>query len=90
MMKAEALWRLNNSDQSALALVNLIRNRAGLDDFTSLTAEDLLAERGREFFYEYWRRQDLIRFKKFTDAWAFQTGVRTLQRAVSDSAFSFE
>jgi len=38
----------------------------------ALTPDDLLAERGREFFYEGWRRQDLIRFGKFDDPWIFK------------------
>ena len=30
---------------------------------------ELLNERGREFAYEMFRREDLIRFGKFQDAW---------------------
>ena len=69
MMKAEALWRINNGDAEALALVNEVRARAGVSDFTELTAENLLAERGREFFVECHRRSDLIRFGKYTEDW---------------------
>lgn len=75
LMQAEARWRLDNSDPEALRLVNLIRERAGVDNFTSLTAEQILEERGREFFYELMRRQDLIRFQgnegetRFNDSW---------------------
>ncbi len=69
LMKAEALWRLNNSDPEALTLVNMVRQRAGVAPYASLTADDLLAERGREMFYEGWRRQDLIRFGKYNDPW---------------------
>ena len=47
----------------------MIRQRAGVAPFASLTADDLLAERGREMFFEGWRRQDLIRFGKYNDAW---------------------
>jgi hypothetical protein len=65
LSKAEALWRKNAGSAEALALVNQVRARAGVPDFTSLTADDLLAERGREMFYEGVRRQDLIRFDKF-------------------------
>ena len=38
LMKAEALWRIsgNSADADALALVNQIRNRAGLSDLASL------------------------------------------------------
>jgi hypothetical protein len=40
-----------------------------VDLFTSLDADKLLAERGREMFAEMTRRQDLIRFGKWEDAW---------------------
>lgn len=75
LMKAEALWRLNPGDANALMLVNEIRNRAGVDSFDSLTEDRLLAERGRELFYENVRRQDLIRFQgvsgetRYNDPW---------------------
>ncbi len=69
LSKAEALWRLNSSSTEALALVNQIRDRAGVDPFTSLDADKLLAERGREMFAEMTRRQDLIRFGRWSDAW---------------------
>jgi hypothetical protein len=69
LMKAEALWHQNAGSPDALAIVNQVRNRAGVDALASLTAEDLLAERGREMFYEGWRRNDLIRFGKYNDPW---------------------
>jgi hypothetical protein len=77
LMKAEALWRKSGSatDAGALALVNLIRTRAGLTGLTSLdgalsfdlaggsvSGGELFNERGREMFAEHSRRQDLIRF----------------------------
>jgi hypothetical protein len=69
LMRAEALWRMNPSDSEALALVNQIRARAGVAPFTELTAENLLAERGREMFGECHRRTDLIRFGVFGEPW---------------------
>lgn len=66
LMKAETEIRLGRSGD---AWVNPIRERAGVDDFTGTTLEMLLAERGRELFAEGHRRQDLIRFGKFGDAW---------------------
>lgn len=68
LVKAEALFRKNAGDATALALVNQIRSRAAVAPLASLTANDLLAERGREMFAEGWRRQDLIRFGKYADA----------------------
>ncbi|MCK6617903.1 MAG: RagB/SusD family nutrient uptake outer membrane protein [Cyclobacteriaceae bacterium] len=69
LMRAEALWRLNPSSTEALNLVNQVRSRAGINPLGALTADDLLAERGREMFAEGYRRSDLIRFGKFNDAW---------------------
>ncbi len=72
LIRAEALWRLNAGSTEALTLVNQIRVRAKVDAFASLTADNLLAERGREMFAEMTRRQDLIRFGKFAEAWGFK------------------
>jgi hypothetical protein len=78
LMKAEALWRMNSNPTEALRLVNMIRQRAGVQSFTSLSAEQILAERGREMFWEMTRRQDLIRFEgeqgatEFNDPWEFK------------------
>ena len=65
LIRAEALWRQSAGSAEALTLVNQVRDRAGVDDFGSLTADNLLAERGREMFAEMNRRQDLIRYGKF-------------------------
>lgn len=68
LMKAECAFRLGrNAD--ALALVNQIRTRAGAAPLTTLTADILLSERGKELFAEGQRRSDLIRFGKFNDEW---------------------
>lgn len=75
LMKAEALWRQNTGGSTALMLVNQIRERAGVDPFTSLDADKLFDERGRELFWEITRRQDQIRFAgeteetRFNDEW---------------------
>lgn len=68
LIRAEANLRLGN-DALALAEVNEIRVRAEVTPFAALTLDNLLAERGREMFAELSRRQDLIRFGKFSDAW---------------------
>lgn len=66
LMKAEAVIRQGgNGDQ----WVNEIRNRAGLGNWSGVTLDMLLEERGREMFCEGHRRQDLIRFGKFNDSW---------------------
>lgn len=73
LVKAEAIWRKGGkqaNDATALALVNQVRRRSIQGaDFTTLTDENFLAERGREMFAEATRRQDLIRFGKYNDPW---------------------
>lgn len=73
LTRAEALWRLDAGSGEALTLVNQVRNRAKVDPFDALTADRLLAERGREMFAEMTRKQDLIRFGRFGDAWGFKS-----------------
>jgi starch-binding outer membrane protein, SusD/RagB family len=53
--------------------VNIVRARANATPITKLTLDDMLAERGWEMAWEYYRRQDLIRFGQFTKAWRFKT-----------------
>jgi hypothetical protein len=78
MMKAECLMRMNgnSANQEAVDLVNQVRARsfeAGDPDAeyttASLTMDELLNERAREFAYEMHRREDLIRFGNFTEEW---------------------
>lgn len=71
LLKAETLMRSGNAGD-ALALVNQVRDRAGAAPLAALTMDDLLAERGREMFFEGTRRQDLIRFGKFGGTWDFK------------------
>lgn len=79
MMRAEAVWRLNaknSSDATALSLVNRVRTRDGhnpIAALTSLTDATFLAERGREFAWEGWRRNDQIRFGTFIQPKDFKT-----------------
>jgi hypothetical protein len=68
--KAEALFRLNGfNDGTGLALVNQLRTRAGVAEYTTLTEGEFLAERGRELFVEALRRTDLIRFGAYQNGW---------------------
>jgi hypothetical protein len=72
LMKAEILFRQGQTGGEALALVNQLRERAGVEPFDVLTEDNLLAERGREMFAEHTRRTDLIRFGRYNDAWQFK------------------
>lgn len=67
LMKAEILLRQNKMSD-ALPFFNQVRTRAGVTTKTSITLDDILAERGRELYAEGHRRTDLIRFGKFLDA----------------------
>jgi len=72
LMKAECeLRKSGGSLASAKAEINDIRTIAGATiwDDADITLDNLLAERGREMWCEAHRRQDLIRFGKFTDSW---------------------
>jgi hypothetical protein len=85
LMKAEAIARGGTGTNvapygaTALSIVNYIRTHA-TRGVAALGAVDLNAiydERGREFYWEGWRRNDMIRFGKFLEA-------RDLKPEVSD------
>jgi hypothetical protein len=75
-IKAEALMRKNNgaANAEAVDLINASRKRAfSAEDWpkeayttATLTLEELLAEKGREFIFEGKRRTDMIRHGRFT------------------------
>jgi len=73
LMKAEAIWRGGAATSAgpygntALLIVNAVRTAPSRSAtaLTTLSADDLLDERGRELWWEGWRRQDMIRFGKF-------------------------
>lgn len=65
--------------------LNDVRTRAGVGPL-ALTLDNIIDERGRELYYEGFRRQDLIRFGLFTTdkyLWEFKGGVKE-GKAVSD------
>lgn len=66
MMKAEALTRQGTG--GAKALFNQIRTYAGAPTIANEpTLQEIYDERGREFFDENWRRNDMIRFGHYED-----------------------
>lgn len=70
--KLEALWRLNRASEMLNdADLQKIRTRAGMAPLTlsDLTATGFLDELGREFAWEGHRRQDMIRFGAWGNAW---------------------
>ncbi len=71
LMYAEAVLRGGNGDMTtAVGYVNELIERAYGDQSANVTTIDLdfiLEERARELYFEAHRRQDLIRFNKFSD-----------------------
>lgn len=63
LMKAEAKLRKGMSGDDE---INEVRGRVGADVFSNASLNDLLDERARELSWEAVRRQDLIRFGKYT------------------------
>ncbi|WP_109744210.1 RagB/SusD family nutrient uptake outer membrane protein [Arcicella aurantiaca] len=66
LMKAEALYRKDKTSAAALTIINNLRVARGTKALTALTDADILAERGREMYWEGWRRNDQIRFGTFS------------------------
>ncbi|MFV0375946.1 MAG: RagB/SusD family nutrient uptake outer membrane protein [Mangrovibacterium sp.] len=81
MMRAESNFRLNDK-AAAVTDINQIRERAfgntnGNITADELTAQFILDERAREFYYEAQRRTDLVRFGQFTNGdyvWQWKGG----------------
>jgi hypothetical protein len=73
LMKAECVYRLG-SPTAALTYTAGVRTRAGLANFSAgaFTIDSIYNERGREFVWEGWRREDQIRFGHFADAKQFK------------------
>jgi hypothetical protein len=69
LMKAEAMMRMGGD---ATAMVNELRALRGASPLGSVSEADMLAERGRELWYEFWRRNDMLRFGQFTRDWEFK------------------
>jgi len=84
LIYSEAVLRGGTGGNTGTALnyVNLLRERAfgnNTANLGNLTLSNILEERGRELYWEAFRRTDLIRFGKFTDAsyiWPFKGGTR--------------
>ncbi|MRX48167.1 RagB/SusD family nutrient uptake outer membrane protein [Pedobacter puniceum] len=85
LIYAEAVKRggSGGTEAQAITYLNRLRTRAyngsTAGNITSYNLDYILAEKGREFYWEAHRRTDLIRFQKYTsDAylWPFKGGVK--------------
>ncbi|MBI1225664.1 MAG: RagB/SusD family nutrient uptake outer membrane protein [Bacteroidetes bacterium] len=70
--KAEAMMRKGDS-AGALALVNELRSKRGASALGALDEPTMLDERGREMYWEGFRRVDQVRFGTFSDTWSEKT-----------------
>jgi starch-binding outer membrane protein, SusD/RagB family len=83
LMKAEAIQRGGTPTLShtALSLVNMLRAvRTTSAPLVSVTLNDIYTERCREFAWEGWHRNDVIRFGKYEGSWGFKTNSETYRR----------
>ncbi|MDE6340270.1 MAG: RagB/SusD family nutrient uptake outer membrane protein [Muribaculaceae bacterium] len=75
LTKAECLIKGGNATlgHTAAGLINMVRDCAKAERFTGTpTIQDLMDERGREFYQEMWRRNDLIRNGMFENDWGYK------------------
>jgi hypothetical protein len=85
LIYAEAALRggAGGTTEQAITYINLLRQRAygnNAGNVTTLVVNDVLDERARELYWEAFRRTDLIRYGRFTDAtylWPWKGGVPT-------------
>ncbi len=73
LMRSEAQLRIGSGD--ALADINAVRIARGGAGFAlgEVTLDDVYDERGFEFYWEYHRRTDQIRFGTWEDSWTDKT-----------------
>jgi len=83
LMKAEAIQRGGAATlgQTALSLANLLRSvRTTSAAWSTITLDSIYNERCREFAWEGWHRNDVIRFGKYEGTWGFKTNTDTYRR----------
>jgi starch-binding outer membrane protein, SusD/RagB family len=83
LMKAEAILRGGTATLGAtpVSLVNSLRAvRTTAAPLASVNLDFTYAERAREFAWETWRRNDMIRFGKYEGSWGFKTNNETYRR----------
>ena len=83
LMKAEAIKRGGTATlgQTDLSLCNSLRAvRTTSAAWTSITLDSIYNERCREFAWEGWHRNDMIRFGKYEGTWGFKTNTDVYRR----------
>lgn len=92
LMKAEAILRggTPTGGATALSLVNQLRAvRTTAAPLANVTLDYMFAERSREFAWEGWHRNDVIRFGKYEGKWGYKTDANTYKRIFPIPAVAF-
>jgi len=69
LLRAEAMLRMGVDATGTVNELRAIRNASPIG---AVSEQDLIDERGRELYMEFWRRNDLIRFGQFVREWEFK------------------
>lgn len=82
LMAAEATWELsrNDKDATALAYINKVRERAGIQPLTTIDHARIMHEYQVEFAFEGHRWWNLKRWMQADKIWTGDPNVRTSQR----------
>jgi len=83
LMKSEAILRGGAATlgQTALSLANDLRsNRTTSPAWSTITLDSIYNERSREFAWEAWHRNDMIRYGKYEGQWGFKTNADAYRR----------
>lgn len=85
MIASEAAFELNQTE-AALIYINKVRDRAGIQELTAMTFEDIVRERRVEFAFEDHRYWDLKRWRLADKIW---NGIENDNRAQQFALFPY-
>ncbi|MBO9200706.1 MULTISPECIES: RagB/SusD family nutrient uptake outer membrane protein [Niastella] len=83
LMKSEAILRGGTPTlgQTALSLANDVRSkRTTSPAWATINLDSIYNERSREFAWEAWHRNDMIRYGKYEGKWGFKTNADEYRR----------
>jgi len=86
LIASEAAFELNNMTK-ALSHINKVRTRAGLNDLTTMTLDDIVQERRVEFAFEDHRYWDLKRWRLAHIVW---NGISQNENAMQYALFPYK
>ena len=79
LMKAEAAYRISAADPAVLTSINMLRTNRGATPKTTIAISDIIDERGRELYWEGWRREDQLRFGTFLNSNQLKPGTSAVK-----------